>query len=222
MKKGVIILLGMMFLCLATLPYGCHSEANAPATPLERLVAGNMRFASGHPIHPDETLQRLRDLKRGQHPFVVMVSCSDSRVPPELVFDQGFGDIFSIRTAGNVMGDYELGSIEYAIEHFQCSLIVVLGHTDCGAIHAYIDSKGAYTRMDHIKDIVEYIDAEAEEQDLVTRHALTLDKAIQANILHGEHLIEQSDPILKKAIQIGKVKVVGALYDVETGQVQWM
>ena len=95
--------------------------------PLERLMKGNRRFLSGRPAHPDETRQRIRNLKKGQEPYVVIVSCSDSRVPPELVFDQGFGDVFSIRTAGNVIGDYELGSIEYAVEHLKCKLVMVLG-----------------------------------------------------------------------------------------------
>ena len=105
--------------------------------PLDKLKAGNEKFVSGHPVHPDETLDRIRELKKGQNPFVVVVSCSDSRLPPELIFDQGLGDVFSIRTAGNIIGEYELGSIEYAIEHLHCKLIVVLGHENCGAIEIF-------------------------------------------------------------------------------------
>ncbi len=85
------------------------SEQRHDIKPLEKLKLGNERFVKGQPVHPDETLERVRELKRGQHPFAVVMSCSDSRIPPELVFDQGLGDIFSIRTAGNVVGDYELG-----------------------------------------------------------------------------------------------------------------
>jgi carbonic anhydrase len=97
-----------------------------------------------------------------------------------------------------------------------------MGHTDCGAIHACIDSKGAYMQMDHIQDIVDYIKSEAEEQDLIAHHTFTMEKAIDANVMHGVHLIKQSEPILKKAIQSNRVQVVGAVYDVETGLVHWL
>ncbi|TRX24184.1 hypothetical protein FNW25_12130 [Flavobacterium franklandianum] len=119
-------------------------------SPLHKLEEGNKRFATGKPVHPDETLERFRELKRGQDPFAIVVSCSDSRVPAELVFDQGLGDIFSIRTAGNIMGDYELGSIEYAVEHLDCKLIVVMGHKDCGVIKAFITSDGHYNKSERI------------------------------------------------------------------------
>src|SRR6188768_2681355 len=131
--------------------------------PLDKLKEGNKRFVSGHPVHPDETLDRIRELKKGQNPFVVVVSCSDSRLPPELIFDQGLGDVFSIRTAGNVIGDYELGSIEYAVEHLHCKLIVVLGHENCGAIHAYATSKNE-KHNNHIQNLIDYIAAEEEEK----------------------------------------------------------
>src|SRR6187401_1001831 len=133
--------------------------------PIDKLKTGNERFVSGHPVHPDETLDRIRELKKGQSPFVVVVSCSDSRLPPELIFDQGLGDVFSIRTAGNVIGDYELGSIEYAVEHLHCKLIVVLGHENCGAIQAYATS-GNEKHNDHIQTLVEYIAAEEEEKNI--------------------------------------------------------
>ena len=120
MKNRLLVLLfiSIFFACN-------HTEKinESKFSPLQKLEEGNKRFASGKPVHPDETLERLRELKKGQHPFAIVVSCSDSRVPAELVFDQGLGDIFSIRTAGNIMGDYELGSIEYAVEHLDCKLI---------------------------------------------------------------------------------------------------
>ena len=117
----IILLINLFFSCTQ------RQEKDQVITlaPLDKLKAGNERFVGGHPVHPDETLARIRELKKGQNPFVVVVSCSDSRLPPELVFDQGLGDVFSIRTAGNVIGDYELGSIEYAIEQLHCKLIVV-------------------------------------------------------------------------------------------------
>jgi carbonic anhydrase len=182
-------------------------------------MAGNERFASGAPLHPDETLERIRALEKGQHPFAVVVSCSDSRVPPELVFDQGFGDIFSIRTAGNVIGDYELGSVEYAVEHLNCSLVVVLGHENCGAISSFLSCEGHYEHFDHIKHIIDYIGAEAEEQALIDQKALTLQNAVQANIEHGVKLLRASTPILKARVEAGQLQVIGGQYDLTTGKI---
>ncbi|AOW11424.1 hypothetical protein EM308_14675 [Flavobacterium gilvum] len=186
---------------------------------LQKLQEGNKRFASGKPVHPDETLKRLRELKGGQHPFAVVVSCSDSRVPAELVFDQGLGDIFSIRTAGNVMGDYELGSIEYAVEHLDCKLIVVMGHKSCGAVKAFVDTKGNYDQEDHIKKIVEYIGNEKEENDLVKANKLSMDNAVNANVLHGVNFLKNAEPILKENYEQKKITIIGAVYDIETGKV---
>lgn len=197
----------------------CTKQPAQHQNPLEKLAAGNQRFAAGKPTHPDETLAHIRDLKRGQHPFAIVVSCSDSRVPPELVFDQGFGDIFTIRTAGNVIGDYELGSIEYAVEHLGCELVVILGHTQCGAITSFIESDGKYNHFDHIKSIIDYIDNEAEEQVLRKTGHLNVEEAVIANIHHGVKLVQTSTPILKPLVAAGKLKVVGALYHLDDGVV---
>jgi carbonic anhydrase len=210
---------GLLFLLFISIFSACNHTENTNLSPLQKLEEGNKRFASGQPMHPDETLERLRELKGGQHPFAVVVSCSDSRVPAELVFDQGLGDIFSIRTAGNVMGDYELGSIEYAVEHLDCKLIVVMGHKGCGAVKAFIDSKGHYNHEDHIKKIVEYIESEKEENDLAKEDKLTIDNAVNANIQHGVDFLKTAEPILKESYDQKKVTIIGALYDIETGKV---
>jgi carbonic anhydrase len=216
MKKKLFLVLfaSVFFACNKT-----ETTIETSFTPLQKLVEGNKRFASGKPTHPDETLERLRELKKGQHPFVIVVSCSDSRVPAELVFDQGLGDIFSIRTAGNIMGDYELGSIEYAVEHLNCKLIVVMGHEDCGAMKAFISSNGHYQYSDHIKKIIEYIGNEKEEKELVVHHDLDINKVINANIEHGVTFLKTSEPILKEFYDTKKVEIIGALYNIETGKV---
>ncbi|EIM78432.1 carbonic anhydrase [Nitritalea halalkaliphila LW7] len=115
-----------------------HTENLDKSQVLSFLLEGNKRFSEDHPIHPDQTLEKLRALSQGQHPIAAIVSCSDSRVPPELLFDQGLGDLFVIRNAGNIVSDYEIGSVEYAIEHLEVPLVIVLGHTQCGAIGAYV------------------------------------------------------------------------------------
>lgn len=186
--------------------------------PLDKLKAGNERFVSGHPVHPDETLNRIRELKKGQDPFVVLVSCSDSRVPPELIFDQGLGDVFSIRTAGNIIGDYELGSIEYAVEHLHCKLIVVLGHETCGAIQAYATS-GNGKHNDHIQKLVDYIAAEEEEEIIPDSLRSDIDTLVKANITHGVNLLRSSIPVLKPLVDKNEIKIIGAYYDLDSGKV---
>ena len=186
--------------------------------PLDKLKVGNERFVSGHPVHPDETLDRIRELKKGQNPFVVVVSCSDSRLPPELIFDQGLGDVFSIRTAGNVIGDYELGSIEYAVEHLHCKLIVVLGHENCGAIQAYATS-GKEKHNDHIQTLVDYIAAEEEEKNISDSLRSNIDTLVKANIVHAVNLLRSSTPVLKPLVDKNEIKIIGAYYDLDSGNV---
>ena len=186
--------------------------------PLDNLKAGNERFVSGHPVHPDETLDRIRELKKGQNPFVVVISCSDSRLPPELIFDQGLGDVFSIRTAGNVIGDYELGSIEYAVEHLHCKLIVVLGHENCGAIQAYATS-GNEKHDDHIQTLVDYIAAEEEEKIISDSLRSNIDTLVKANIVHAVNLLRSSTPVLKSLVDRNEIKIIGAYYDLDSGNV---
>src|SRR5207237_5372942 len=129
-----------LFVALAmTVAPAVGKETGAPLTPdqaLSRLVAGNQRFVAHKPTHPHEDLARRHDLAGSQHPFAVVLSCSDSRLPPELVFDQGLGDLFVIRVAGNITDAAVIGSIEYAVEHLHAPLIVVLGHEKCGAVTA--------------------------------------------------------------------------------------
>ena len=187
--------------------------------PLDKLKVGNERFVSGHPVHPDETLTRIRELKKGQSPFVVVVSCSDSRLPPELVFDQGLGDVFSIRTAGNIIGDYELGSIEYAVEHLQCKLIVVLGHENCGAIQAYASSENEKNTGDHIQNLVDYIAAEEEQKTIPDNLRSDIDILVKANITHGVNLLKSSTPVLKPLVDKNEIKIIGAYYDLDSGKV---
>ena len=186
--------------------------------PLDNLKAGNERFVSGHPVHPDETLNRIRELKKGQNPFVVVVSCSDSRLPPELIFDQGLGDVFSIRTAGNVIGDYELGSIEYAVEHLHCKLIVILGHENCGAIQAYATS-GNEKHDDHIQTLVDYIAAEEEEKIVPDSLRSNIDILVKANIAHGVNFLRSYTPVLKSLVDKNEIKIIGAYYDLDNGNV---
>lgn len=188
---------------------------------LEVLLQGNERFSEDHPIHPDQTLDRLRDLSQGQHPVAAVVSCSDSRVPPELIFDQGLGDLFVIRNAGNIVGDYEIGSLEYAIEHLEVPLVIILGHTKCGAIGAFVDHEHDHSHhySEYIQKIIDFIDAEEEEKALPRDLPDFYEKAIEANVMHGIHELKNKVPNVNQLIEAKKLRVVGAIYDVDTGKV---
>ncbi|HUV35805.1 MAG TPA: carbonic anhydrase, partial [Patescibacteria group bacterium] len=116
----------------------------------EALMAGNGRYVAGAPVHPRQTAARRAETAGGQHPFAVVITCADSRVPPEILFDQGIGDLFVIRVAGNITGNAVVGSVEYAAEHLGVPLVVVLGHTHCGAVNAAIVGDGTPGRIAHI------------------------------------------------------------------------
>ncbi len=201
---------------------GCQSTTRVkekrPTTPEEGLVAlleGNERFLSGRLQHPHQTQQRVHETERDQHPFAVIVTCSDSRVPPEIVFDEGLGDLFVIRTAGNLVSDLELGSIEYAIEHLGPPLIVVLGHTECGAIKAFLEGGECHG---HIRQIVETLKQEPEEQYILQKEGKNLAVCVEANVIHGVDQIRQQPLIAEKMAQ-KQVGVVPMVYDVHSGKV---
>lgn len=181
------------------------------------LVDGNKRFVSGKVLTKNITDSRKKELaSKGQHPFAVVVSCSDSRVPPEVVFDEGIGDIFVVRDAGNVIDPAILGSIEYGAEHLKAPLIVVLGHESCGAVKATVDGGEA---PGSIGSIVENIKPSLEKAKSTGATGASLyEKTSDENIKSSVATIEKS-PIIKKLIEEGKVKIVGAKYHIETGEV---
>jgi len=181
---------------------------------MEQLLEGNARFAEMHPLHPHESRQRIKEISSGQHPIAAIVCCSDSRVPPEIIFDQGLGDLFVIRTAGNLMGGLEIGSIEYAVEHLGVKQVVVMGHKECGALKAFTAKMEA---PGHIRDIVDSIKKEQEIRKISGEGATLLDDCIRANILHGMHQLQSQSAIIAGKIRTGELNIQGALYDIEQG-----
>ena len=215
MKQSILAL--AILLVTAT---SCKKEA-APEvatdkneTPIEKLISGNKRFIEEKTIHPHQTKKTVLDNQNSQHPFAVVLTCSDSRVSPEILFDQGIGDLFVIRNAGNLISDIDMGSIEYAVEHLDAKLIIVLGHTECGAIKAYVgDKNNEYKKhRSHIDDIVETIANETEEKQISKENHL--DACIVANIKHSLKMI-QENPIVKEK----HPKVVPMQYDIHTGKI---
>ena len=196
--------------------------------PLTSLKKGNQRFVLNTPLHARKDTERLQELIKGQNPKAIIISCSDSRVPPEVIFDQGLGDLFVIRTAGNVMGDYELGSVEYAAGHLHTKLVVVLGHSSCGAINAMIahncDGEHAHPVPGHIAAIVKTLGEGAEVKEvLANKEAEALDmRAVKANVIDGVKQLRSCDPILKELHEAGEIQIIGAIYHIETGEVEFL
>jgi len=187
------------------------------------LKEGNARFAAGKAQNPNSTLARVADTARnGQHPIAAVLACSDSRVPVERIFDQGIGDVFVLRVAGNVADTDEIGSIEYATQYLSTPLVVVLGHTDCGAVSAVAAETqvegSLQLLLDHIRPAVDKVRQEHPDAGSQT----IVPAAIRANIWQSiEDILTTSDAI-SDMVKSGKVKIVGALYDVSTGKVEWM
>lgn len=180
------------------------------------LVAGNGRFISDAMNCGNLGRDRIRDLsENGQHPFALVVCCSDSRIPPELVFDQGLGDLFVVRTAGNVVDDVALGSIEYGAEHLGIPLIVVLGHEKCGAVKATVDSNGGKGVHGCIKSITDIIKISL---DKVGASGNVYEACTDENIRNT--IIEiKNNTIIAELIHEGKTAVVGAKYGIDDGKV---
>lgn len=192
------------------------SAADKPSDPLQRLVDGNQRFVAGQPEHPRQSPARRAELAESQAPFAVVLACADSRVAPEIVFDQGLGDLFVVRVAGNVIDNTALGSIEYAVEHLHAPLVVVLGHERCGAVTAAV--KGGHADG-HIHSIVQAI--EPAVQAAKSGPGDAVDNTIRANVRRVTMQLQHAEPILAELVKAGKVKVVGGRYDLDTGAVEF-
>ncbi|MBN9658467.1 MAG: carbonic anhydrase [Acidobacteria bacterium] len=203
-------------LCFTLLPLQAAEEhpAGVPADKaLALLVQGNDRYVAHRETHPDATLERRAELTKGQHPYAIVLGCADSRVPPELVFDAGLGDLFVIREAGNVVDDVVLGSVEYAVEHLGVKLVMVLGHEKCGAVTAAVN----HTKEAHISSIVKAIQPAVEASRKEPGDAVH--NCVLANAKRVAAQIRNSQPLLGHAVHEAGLKVVAADYDLATGKV---
>ncbi|MGR8946499.1 MAG: carbonic anhydrase [Gammaproteobacteria bacterium] len=201
------------------------------------LRDGNERFASSVKSQrdADTSLERRVAIADVQEPFAIILGCSDSRVPAEIVFDRGLGDLFVIRVAGNIVAPSQIGSVEFAAQQFKTSLVVVMGHTQCGAIGATIEqllrpteqrSRNLRSIVDRIRPAVEPLLEMLEQNDSVpadhaTRTEQLFAQAIRANVLVAANQLRHGSEILEKLIEAGELKVVGAEYSLETGVVDF-
>src|SRR2546423_7565992 len=197
-----ITLLGTNQFVRAADPAHSDQPSVAPAEAISKLKEGNGRYTSGNVQHPGQTAERRTELANTQHPFAAIVSCSDSRVPPEIIFDQGLGDLFIVRVAGNVINDEGLGSIEYTVDHLGTRLILVLGHQRCGAVDAARETIAAKGKAPgHIQSLVAAIKpavGATSKDDLET--------TVKANVKNVVQALRASTPILKAKVDSGDVK----------------
>jgi carbonic anhydrase len=207
---------------LAGLAASQPAVARDPDSVLTRLLEGNKRFVSGQLVHPGRTPADFAALAEGQAPLAIIVGCADSRVAPELVFDQGVGDLFVVRVAGNIVsgaGPTVKGSIEFAVAELGARLIMVLGHTQCGAVKAaiaHIDANDALPGsigelIDPIRPAVRAVQGRTGDK---------LENVTNANIAQGVERLKTLDPIVSKFAKTGELKVVGAVYELRTGEVK--
>lgn len=211
-NKFYSFLISYLFLSINLLAQ--HETSTGTNNQLQRLIDGNKRFAESKAEHINQSAERRTELAKGQKPFAVVVTCSDSRVPPEIIFDQGLGDLFVIRTAGNIVDDIGLGSIEYAVEHLGVQLIVVLGHEKCGVVDAAV--KGGHAEG-HIQNLIEAIRPVVEKEK--KNKGDLLDNSVKANALRVVRQLNSSKPILKEFVHEKKLTIVGARYDLDDGVV---
>lgn len=178
---------------------------------LKKLINGNERYVNGEYLEIEEEL--AKELEEGQLPFAAIVGCSDSRVPPEIIFDQGIGDLFVVRTAGEVVDDIALGSIEYAIKYLDVKLIVVLGHLDCGAVKAAVEGGYQPGYIAAVTDAIKPAVAKAK-----TEKGNLFFNSIKANVELNVARLKTSH-ILREAMLNDFVKIIGAIYDIRDGHV---
>ena len=199
-----------------------HSPAYTAEEALDRLKAGNARFVSGRARFPTVQKEVLAELARGQQPYATVLGCSDSRVPPELLFDAGFGELFVIRVAGNVLGPSIKGTLQYAGAHLHTPLFVVLGHEGCGAVDAAIGEKfhGARHRS-RIALLLKYIEPALEGLDQKLPPQALLSAAVEANVRWTIRQVLESPEGRARAAK-GDIKLVGAVYDLASGRVRFL
>lgn len=184
-----------------------------PEDALQKLIEGNQRFTQHHPVYPDQSETRLHEVAQAQHPFATILSCADSRVPAEIVFDQGIGDIFDVRIAGNIATPEALGSIEYAVALLGTPLLMVLGHERCGAVTAAVQNEALPGEIGTFVQAI--LPAVKRVKD---KSGDAVDNAVTENVKYQIEQLQRSS-LLTERLESGTLKIVGGRYDLDTGTV---
>ncbi len=189
-----------------------------PKLGLKKLIGGNKRFVEGKSIRPRQNMETIKKLENGQEPFATIVACSDSRVPNEMIFDQGLGDLFIIRTAGQVSAAASYGSMEFATLKLKTKLIVVLGHTECGAVAAAVERPENVPG--HIVTLINEIKPAVAKCAHLPGNAVN--NSVRQNVIDQVNNLRDLEPILHKKYISGEIVIVGAVYDIHTGKVEFL
>jgi carbonic anhydrase len=204
------------------LPSGKDADEAMPHSgqeALERLMAGNQRFVLSRVRRRHQGQMWRHELTAGQHPFATVLGCSDSRVPIELLFDQGFGDLFIVRVAGNVVAGDIIGSLAYAVLHVHTPLVMILGHEDCGAVTAALEGKARHGESPRLEALLRLIDPGLRDLDPGLRGPARLSTAVEANVRWSMRQLAEL-PAGRRLIEDRIVNIVGAVYDLESGRVR--
>jgi carbonic anhydrase len=187
------------------------------------LAQGNLRFATGHARHPHSSPAWVRKTGRfGQHPHAAVLCCSDSRVAPEILFDQGIGDLFTVRVAGNVANEDELASIEYAVEHLGVPLCVVLGHSNCGAVTAVVEGETLPVEIEHLVVHIRKAHEQTKQRSPKLTHQGLIEATVRANVARAVEGLCAGPRVLRDRVARGTLRVEGGVYALETGRVSWI
>jgi carbonic anhydrase len=201
------------------------SPGVAPDEAWNMLSKGNERFVRGLALNPHRDAELRRRLSRRQQPWAVVVTCADSRLSPEILFDAGLGDLFVVRNAGNsVQGSINTASIEYAVDHLRSNLVLVLGHSSCGAMTAAVqgEPRDDHHSMDELAAVLKVPVDQAKDAVVGLKGKALLDEAIERNVLFQMKELLKTSPLIAAEAEKGTVKVVGGIYDLETGRVRWL
>lgn len=189
---------------------------SAPAKNLiERLKQGNQRYINSTTVCHEDWSAKRAALIEHQKPFAVIIACSDSRVPPEIIFDQTLGDLFIVRVAGNIVDDFAIGSIEYGVSVLGANLVVVLGHSNCGAVQAALQGKKFDNHIQAVLNAIQPAIAAAKSDS-----ENSLEKAIKANVKNVADKLKNAKPLLAKLMENGSLSILGAYYDLQSGKVE--
>lgn len=213
----------LMLALVAAVPAAGPGPGLSAKAALKLLQEGNARFVAGNPRHPRQNKkQRVLTATKGQTPLATILACSDSRVPVELIFDQGVGDIFVVRVAGNVAGVDEVASMEYGGEHLQTPVLVILGHSQCGAVTAVVQKAQLHGSLPALAARIEPAVAKTREAHPRLKDGPLLSAAIKANVRQAMADLLAQSPIIKDLVKAGKLQLVGAIYDLKSGRVAWL
>jgi carbonic anhydrase len=218
MKRILVLLMVAASAVAAPVPTKESLASMKPADALEKLKQGNGRFVSGAAA-PRDLKAQVKATAPGQYPYAAVLSCMDSRVPPEIVFDQGIGDLFVLRVAGNVVDTDDLGSLEYATKVVGSKLILVMGHTSCGAVKGAIDD----VKLGNLTFLLEKIRPVVKASGPGDAHdAAYVDKVAEANVRQTIREIREKSPTIRELADSGKIGIAGAMYDLSIGKVTFL